>query len=240
MTPMERSDSAASLATYPPGLTDANYASMSEEELRDEVRRLREALRSTEESIQAVKRETSGTRHMTEEYKSTHARQRSDLEASIRALEEETATLHDKANSSWMAARRAQMSVRQSKDKGKDRLSELADRRRRLSQENTRLRKQAVVVRAQLRNCRMEKQRSGWAAGPQPTASPPSSLTFGPKQVPKEDRAPRSLEEEIHVHIRNLEQASNSKSGLLDIPPSSSALASEDQSVNAQDTECPF
>jgi len=140
-------------------------ASVGDQELRVEVAQLREALLQTDRGIERAIAEARSSREMVERGRAKEVQDRAEMEATLQGLNDGSKRLQAEANTSWFSARRAQAAVRQSKERIKEQVLELEETKRRLAQENAKLRKEALSVRTRVLNCRQARQRRPGVAG---------------------------------------------------------------------------
>ena len=93
-------------------------------------------------------------------------------------LAEENRKLRGVVNNSWLSARRWQSALRLSQEKADEKAAELVEMKRRLEQENTRMRKETAAMKARLMGWR-QLQRRGAAAGPGPPELQPPGQSLG-------------------------------------------------------------
>lgn len=133
-------------------VAEVPLAALGRAELRDEVRRLREAVALTEQGIERIAAEVESSRELMERGRDHNARERIQLEVELQALDDENKRLQAEANETWFSARRSQAAVRQLRERHREELGDLELRRRGCAQENARMRREATAMRARVRS----------------------------------------------------------------------------------------
>lgn len=142
------------------------FGAATEEELRAEIARLREALFCTNERVGKALVEAESRRAKAAESRMLRDVERPALEATVQELEEDNRRLQKEANATWFVARRMQAAWRLKRERHEAEIIEVQDMKRRLEQDCTRLRKEASASKARLLGRRLQ------VAAP-PRAGPP-------------------------------------------------------------------
>mmetsp|Transcript_121115 Transcript_121115/g.302245 ORF Transcript_121115/g.302245 Transcript_121115/m.302245 type:complete len:704 (-) Transcript_121115:62-2173(-) len=145
--------------TSPQVVLEDDVSAASCEELHTEVARLREMLAKTQQRIERATEDVTRDRELMLRTREQQARELPEAEAELQDLVEENKRLQKEVNTSWSSARRAQATAKLGKERACEAAKELEERKRRLEQDNIKLRKEVVAMRARLQNARQMRQR---------------------------------------------------------------------------------
>lgn len=128
----------------------SDLCNSTDEELRKKITDLRKKLALTSSAIESVTAEAALSRFRMEEERVRQAEELSQLHSAVQELGHENKRLQNEVNASWFSTRRMQAALRLSQEQTQEGSQELAEARRRLEQENCRLRREGAGLRSRL------------------------------------------------------------------------------------------